>query len=214
MSVIPRKHLAVDERREMIFRHASQVFAAKGFAGTKIADIAQAAGISQGLLYRHFASKEALFTALIAASFAKLIGAAEAIERSALPPHEKIALALQQIQGGLEADPGLSERVLLVAQAAQSRQIPESAKIVILAERHKPYAVIARIMAAGQALGTILPGSPEALATAFWAMVKGLALHKVSFGAHAAMPEASILCRLFLVSQDPPFPENPQRDQS
>jgi len=70
MSDSTRKNLAVYERREMIFRHASQVFAAKGFAGTKIADIAVAAGMSQGLLYRHFASKDELFTELIASSFA------------------------------------------------------------------------------------------------------------------------------------------------
>lgn len=203
MSDTNRKNLAVDERREMIFRHASQVFAAKGFAGTKITDIATAAGISQGLLYRHFASKDELFTQLIAASFAKLTAAAEALEQMPMPAHEKIALALQRIVAGMASDPAFSERVLLIAQASISEQIPEATKAVIQAERDKPYAVIARIMAAGQALGTILPGVPETLALLFWTTIKGLALHKVSFGEQFEMPDTAILCRLFLAPPKP-----------
>lgn len=193
-----RKNLAVDERREMIFRHASQVFAAKGFAGTKIADIAAAARMSQGLLYRHFASKDELFTELIAASFAKLTAAAEALEEMQIPAHEKIVLALQRILAGVASDPAFSERVLLIAQASISEQIPEVTKAVIVAERDKPYASIARIMASGQAQGTVLPGAPEVLAMLFWTTIKGLALHKVSFGDQFTVPDTEILCRLFL----------------
>jgi AcrR family transcriptional regulator len=203
MAETSRKNLAVDERREMIFRHASQVFAAKGFAGSKIADIAAAAGMSQGLLYRHFASKDELFTELIASSFAKLIAAAEALERMPMPAHEKIVLALQRILAGMASDPAFSERVLLIAQASISEQIPEATKAVIVAQRDKPYAVIARIMAAGQAQGTILPGAPEVLAMLFWTMVKGMALHKVAFGEQFSVPDSAILCRMFLAPAKP-----------
>jgi AcrR family transcriptional regulator len=37
------------------------VFAAKGLASTKIEDLAEAAGVSQGLLYRYFTDKEDVF---------------------------------------------------------------------------------------------------------------------------------------------------------
>lgn len=194
-----RKNFTTDERREMIFRHASQVFAAKGYAGSKIADIAAAAGISQGLLYRYFASKEILFTELIQASFAKLNSAAEALEQLPLPASEKIVLAIGKLLEGI-ADPAFSERVLLIAQASISEQIPDTTKNIILSERDKPYAVIARIMAAGQREGGILSGSPAELSLLFWTTIKGLALHKVSFGDTFSLPDSAILQRLFLSS--------------
>src|SRR5262249_54391129 len=54
-----------DQRREQILRTAAQVFAQNGFASTKIADLAEAAEISQGLLYRYFANKEEVLALLL-----------------------------------------------------------------------------------------------------------------------------------------------------
>ena len=48
-----------------IFDGARQVFLAEGFDGASMNDIARAAGVSKGTLYVYFASKEALFEALI-----------------------------------------------------------------------------------------------------------------------------------------------------
>src|SRR5258707_11028498 len=54
-----------DERREQVIQAAAQVFARKGLADTKIADIAAAADISHGLVYRYFKSKEEVFAAVV-----------------------------------------------------------------------------------------------------------------------------------------------------
>ena len=48
-----------------ILETALTVFASHGFLGTSIKDIAEAAGISQGLMYHYFASKEELLKATI-----------------------------------------------------------------------------------------------------------------------------------------------------
>jgi AcrR family transcriptional regulator len=45
------------ETRERLLRAAADVFAAQGFDGTRVAGIAAAAGVSNGALYAHFASK-------------------------------------------------------------------------------------------------------------------------------------------------------------
>ena len=44
---------------------ALELFATKGFASTSISDIAKAAGISKGLMYNYFESKEELLRAII-----------------------------------------------------------------------------------------------------------------------------------------------------
>ena len=50
--------------RRRILKAAMRLFAARGYAGTSIRLIASSAGISVGLLYNHFPTKEALLDAL------------------------------------------------------------------------------------------------------------------------------------------------------
>ncbi|TLD68449.1 TetR/AcrR family transcriptional regulator [Phragmitibacter flavus] len=59
-----------DERREGILRAALEVFAEKGFHGATTRALAEAAGVSEALLFRHFPSKEDLYGALQTACFA------------------------------------------------------------------------------------------------------------------------------------------------
>jgi AcrR family transcriptional regulator len=53
--------LSADQRKDEIVLAAMPLFAQKGFHGTTTKDIAQAAGVSEALLYKHFPSKTALF---------------------------------------------------------------------------------------------------------------------------------------------------------
>jgi TetR/AcrR family transcriptional regulator len=52
-------------RRNQLLRSAIDVFAQRGFAGTKTRDLASAAGVSEAILFRHFATKEALYRAIL-----------------------------------------------------------------------------------------------------------------------------------------------------
>ena len=53
------------EKTEAILRGAMQEFLEHGYAGARIDKIVAAAGVSKATVYRHFADKEALFSALI-----------------------------------------------------------------------------------------------------------------------------------------------------
>src|SRR3954470_4112023 len=55
----------VDDRRAQILEAALRVFAAKGFARATNKDIATEAGITPGLIYHYFTSKEELMRAII-----------------------------------------------------------------------------------------------------------------------------------------------------
>lgn len=57
------KRLPRVERREQIVAAATLAFAAKGFAATSLDEIAEQAGITRVLLYRHFDSKSDLYQA-------------------------------------------------------------------------------------------------------------------------------------------------------
>ncbi len=56
--------LSCEERRTAILRAVRRVFAEKGFDGTTTRELADAAGVSEALLFKHFPNKEALFSAM------------------------------------------------------------------------------------------------------------------------------------------------------
>ena len=55
------QRLSAEQRREAIVRAALPLFARKGFANTTTRELADAAGVSEALLYKHFPSKESLY---------------------------------------------------------------------------------------------------------------------------------------------------------
>ncbi len=55
------KRLTCDERKKAIVKAALPLFARQGFARTTTKQLAQAAGVSEALLYKHFPSKETLY---------------------------------------------------------------------------------------------------------------------------------------------------------
>lgn len=58
--------LTSDLRREQILEAAKRCFALYGFAGTTTRSVARAAGISEGLLFKHFPTKAALYAEILA----------------------------------------------------------------------------------------------------------------------------------------------------
>lgn len=57
--------MAGEERREQILRVAVGLFSNHGFRGTTTKEIAHAAGVSEAMVFRHFATKEELYAAIL-----------------------------------------------------------------------------------------------------------------------------------------------------
>jgi AcrR family transcriptional regulator len=57
--------MAGQERRLQILRVAMRLFSQRGFRGTTTKEIALAAGVSEAMVFRHFATKEALYSAIL-----------------------------------------------------------------------------------------------------------------------------------------------------
>jgi AcrR family transcriptional regulator len=96
-------------------RAAIELFAARGVDGVSIADIAGAAGVSQGALYRHYRSKDELAARLFAVAYQRTgaelsaIGAAE--DRFA----ERIGAMIAHFCTLYDRDPALF-RFMLISQ--------------------------------------------------------------------------------------------------
>ncbi len=186
-----------DERREKILSHALRLFAAKGLTATKVSDIAEAAEMSQGLMYHYFSSKEDIYTELIRRAFKLMNEAALGLEALPISPREKIEMALRQLVKGIEEGDSFARTVLFNAQAGVSEDTPAEARAILDAESMVPYGVIERIMRAGQQDGSIKPHDPQELSVVFWTTIKGLALHKAVYGDAFKAPDVRILTSMF-----------------
>ncbi|MBY0611417.1 MAG: TetR/AcrR family transcriptional regulator [Beijerinckiaceae bacterium] len=80
-------------------------FAARGFAGARLVDVAARAGVSKGTIYRYFADKEALFLA--------------AIETQARP-------LLDEVSGFVDAFPGTTRELLGLLFGIAHRRLVDS----------------------------------------------------------------------------------------
>jgi AcrR family transcriptional regulator len=86
MTCSRRKLLSRSQRQATILQGAATAFATKGFAGTAMEEVAAASGITKEIVYRHFASKEELYRAV-------LDGAAQSLQA-------EFARASQEFQSG------------------------------------------------------------------------------------------------------------------
>ena len=62
---VRKSRMHADDRHRQLLRSAIDCVARNGFGGTKTKDIAAAAGVSEAILFRHFATKEDLYHAIL-----------------------------------------------------------------------------------------------------------------------------------------------------
>ncbi len=87
----PRFQRRKEDRPQEITEAAFEVFAEKGYAATTIAEVAQRAGVSKGLTYLYFRTKEELFKAVIKSVVIRRVDAlVDAVETTELSSEDFI----------------------------------------------------------------------------------------------------------------------------
>ncbi|WP_229401315.1 TetR/AcrR family transcriptional regulator [Micromonospora okii] len=81
---------AAEIRLDALLRTACDVIAERGLANTRTADVAQAAGVSQALVFYHFATKERLLAQAYAYAVEQDLARLDAVVRSSAPPLVKL----------------------------------------------------------------------------------------------------------------------------
>jgi AcrR family transcriptional regulator len=92
----------IEDRREQIMEAALKVFAKKGFAGASNKDIAHEAGITPGLIYHYFESKEALLKAIYEDRSPVNIVRSMPDQILALPLEQFLRFVVKQMLSGVE----------------------------------------------------------------------------------------------------------------
>ncbi len=62
---VPRSRMSAKERREQLLDVSRRLFAAKGFEGTSVEEIAAKSGVSKPIVYEHFGGKEGMYAVVV-----------------------------------------------------------------------------------------------------------------------------------------------------
>jgi AcrR family transcriptional regulator len=137
----------VDKRRQ-ILDAAIRVFARQGFHATRVADIADEAGVAYGLVYHYFKSKDEVLDELFVERWSLLLSAIEEADRNGEAPRAKLAAVASFIVDSYHHDPELMKVIIVeVTRAANSFGRTHLELI------RRAYESIAKIVADGQAAG-------------------------------------------------------------
>ncbi len=184
-----------ETQRANILEAARRVFARKGKAAT-MADVAEAAGVSQGLAYRYFVSKEQIYRELVEQAVEQAaLATAQPMHESSATPGQRLALLITQL---VEYRRDHLEFFQLLDQVVGSDKIPDDVAELIRRRRESFFVEFRQLIVEAQATGEVAAGDPDELVIAVVASLEGL----VRFGLHhpeqfhRLCPDASILLRM------------------
>lgn len=183
--------------REKIQAAAMQLFVQKGYGSTNVQDIADSAGISIGLMYRHYKNKESLFQELVEFALAGLdrnIAYFESdLNNSDLTPSQLINQFVDEVYHDMQQGEALANLLIIMAQTflsvggdnALQREVAETSGRMRLAT--------AKLIERGQERGEFRAGDANQMAMFFYAALQGLAEMKVMLKSEFTMPSPAIL---------------------
>ena len=123
---------AAGGRRRQIMEIAAQIFARKGYRGTSMRDIGEAAGVLGGSLYHHIKSKDALFVELHHAA----LDAAEQQIAAAIDCHDDPWVRLEAACATL-LDIQLDPHSLTMPMMNDFREVPEQVRAAPIDRRDR-----------------------------------------------------------------------------
>ncbi|HEY7417621.1 MAG TPA: helix-turn-helix domain-containing protein [Ktedonobacteraceae bacterium] len=183
-----------EAQREKILDAARSVFARKGRAAT-IADVAAEAEISQGLAYRYFASKEALFQALAEQTTQSILTTLQRIMDMPGTPGERLEFLISRAVKGQREH---REIFQLLDQVFSEEAAPADVRELAWRQGQALRGVMRQLIVEGQATGEVAAGDPDQLVTVVMACLRGLTLlalrNPERFNQH--VPDATLILRI------------------
>ncbi|WP_324750355.1 TetR/AcrR family transcriptional regulator [Sphingomonas sp. LY54] len=155
----PKRRRLKEQRPADIIAAALEVFAAKGFAGARMEEIAARAGLSKGTIYLYFSTKEDLFRAVVQAAVVPNI---EAIQATALASDRTFAeLVRTLLPRFAELITAIPLGAVLKMVIGESRNFPELARVWHDDVVQRGVGLLSAIIAQAQARGEVRPGDPR-----------------------------------------------------
>jgi AcrR family transcriptional regulator len=183
-----------EARREQILEGALKVFARKGLAAARVAEIAAEAGISQGLVYHYFGGKDDIFTAILERSLQGTVWVTGAARERPGTPWDRLAWLFETMVHGGRASP---EHLLIAVQASTTEAVPDGTRELMERYGIQIMEDVVALVQDGQAAKQVVDGDARMLAMALLACVQGLALSAVTGSEDPAiLPDPNLILRM------------------
>lgn len=191
------------EREREIVAATRALFDERGMQDAPIEEIAKAVGIARGLIYRHFSSKEELFTATVSDYLGELAGLLVAIEQTTSDPVTRLEDGLEVYARFCQHHPAFLDCALSIMRRPArdlARMVSETVWLRLGEGIACCVDPLVRTLRAGVASGAFTIADPDYMANVLWTQVLGVMhLARIHVGMRrspAGAPE------LFLVSPD------------
>ena len=155
----PRWRRRKADRPGEIIAAALEVFSERGFAATRLDDVAKRAGLSKGALYLYFETKEELFRAVVGEAVGANLAHLEKAVQADLPFEQTLRAGLTLLANRLASDRRISGVVKLVI--AESRAMPELARIWHDTVIARALTMIMTLIRRAQERGEVRHGDPR-----------------------------------------------------
>ncbi|MCH5586703.1 TetR/AcrR family transcriptional regulator [Shimazuella sp. AN120528] len=180
-----------DNRIEQILGVGLRIFARKGYIGTKLSTIASEAGISKGLLYHYYKSKDEFLETLIHRAIQEL-------ESGIQEMYQTPATPLEKFKNMLDFKEEEQYYFLLIHQVLLSEEVPD--KLKNIAKEHflgtELFDKLVPLFKEGQELGEFAPGDPNKIVTSFLTVQSGLMALNLINDEKFIKPDPDILIRM------------------
>lgn len=170
-----------EQRRQEILFAALDLFVTRGYAATKISDIAQRVSMSTGLMFHYFESKEKLYEELVRMG---LLGTAQPAAMQCERAMDYFTQFTSQLFAIMKERPDIAKLFVLMADAQRSEGTPEAIRRIAL--QVDTIQQFVPIIEQGQEEGSVRQGDPLKLSNAFWCSIQGIAEQ------YAAHPEVDL----------------------
>lgn len=174
-----------EETRTRLLAVSLELFTSKGYAGTTVRDITSAAGVSAGLFFHYFSSKQEVLEEHVAVASSGVTGFLSALAQSDAPIETFRTVATVILSSFARDD--LKRLYLLANQVFSVESIPVSVKHEMRSAQ--PIEASVRLIMLGQQRGEIRAGDPLALSLTFWGAIQGVA-EVLLWNPHLPIPSA------------------------
>jgi AcrR family transcriptional regulator len=177
-----------DDRKDLIAEAALKVFSRWGFHGTKMSMIAAEAGVSHGLLYNYYPSKDALFTSLVGQAVTTSVREIQDLQSMPGTAFEKI----KRFSDTLLDENGILG-FMIIHQARNSANVPDEVKQLLTQHPMDLYVdLLLPLFKEGQANGQIVRGDLRRLISDYLTVLSGVMV----LGDGYSIPNADVLLRI------------------
>jgi AcrR family transcriptional regulator len=185
-AVRPRWERRKQSRPSELLAAALALFVEKGYAGTRLEDVAARAGVSKGTLYLYFANKEELFKAVVRENIVRSIAQAQQLVRTYEGTSEALlAHLMREWWRRIGATPASAIPKLVVSE---SGNFPELARFYLDEVVDPAHRLLAQVIERGARRGEFRKVEAATFVRVMTAPLMMLLLWRHSFGPCATQP--------------------------